>query len=315
MVTGVSSFVGCHLARAFAGQGWSVAATGTQPFNSYEGIRAERMKWIKDSVSSWSILDLRDEKAVRTFISQSRPRLWIHHAGHAVNYGSPEYDLDAGRAVNVEPLHYIYEEVAKLGGSSVIVTGSSMEYSNTDMACKESDDCKPATPYGRSKLAETLTAEKLSAQYNLPTRVARLFIPFGPLDETSKVVPSVIESLKNGRSVELSPCTQQRDFLYIKDVVEAYGLLAEDIVRGGFDIYNLCSGRSVTVKSVLETVTDRLGASRELLAFGKLSMRSGETEISYGNNVKSCTQLHWQPGSLEQGIEAYLHGETQGYLS
>src|SRR2546426_8824165 len=113
IVTGVSSFVGCHLVKEFASQGWAVAATVTQPFNTYVGIKAERLRWIEKSVSSWQVLDLRNEKAVRNCIARVKPDLWLHHAGYAVNYGSQDYDFSAARAVNVEPLAYLYKELAK----------------------------------------------------------------------------------------------------------------------------------------------------------------------------------------------------------
>jgi nucleoside-diphosphate-sugar epimerase len=308
VVTGASSFVGCHLAREFAQQGWAVTATLSKPRETYEGIQTARLKWIGESVS-WQVLDTRDEKAVRKFIAKARPDLWIHHAGYAVNYGSPDYDVKAGHEVNVEPLHYIYEELAKTEKSGVIVTGSSMEYSDTDKACLESDECKPSTPYGRSKLEETEAAKELSKRHGVPTRVARLFIPFGPLDAPNKVIPYVIENLKKGLPVELSPCTQRRDFLYIGDVAKAYGSFAEDLKRGGFEVFNVCSGEAVAVRSLIELIADRMGASRKLLGFGKRPMRPGEPAVSYGSCERARQALGWEPNKLEAGVKELLRGD------
>ena len=309
VVTGASSFVGCHLAKEFARQGWAVTATLSRPREAYDGIWAIRLQQLEGRVS-WQTLDLRDEKAVREFIAQTGPNLWLHHAGHAANYGSPDYDLHAGHAVNVEPLAHIYAEFAKTGRGGVIVTGSSMEYADTDQACRETDECKPSTPYGRSKLEEAQTAAKLSERYRVPTRVARLFIPFGPLNAPGKVLPYVVENLKKGLPVELSPCTQRRDFLYIGEVTKAYGLLAGDLKRGGAEIFNVSSGEAVTVRSLIEMIADRLGASRDLLGFGKRSMRPGEPEVSYGSCDKARKLLGWRPGTLGGGIAEFLRVEA-----
>jgi len=307
VITGVSSFVGCHLAMTFAGQGWAVTATLSQPRGRYEGIKAKRLEHLEHEASiSRQALDLCDEKAVRGCIERIKPDLWIHHAGYAVNYGSPDFDLRAGRSVNVEPLGYIYEELAKAGCGGVLVTGSSMEYSNTEQACRETDDCRPATPYGQSKLEETKAAARLAARYNVPTRVARLFIPFGPLDAPTKVLPYVVENLKKSRPVELSPCTQRRDFLSIHDVARAYLALAGDLRRGGFDIFNVCSGKPVAVRDVIGLIADCLGASRSLLEFGKRSMRAGEPGVSYGSCERSRKMLGWAPNELEAGIKELL---------
>jgi len=316
VITGVSSFVGCHLAMVFAGRGWAVTATLSRPRGMYEGIKAKRLECLEHEASlSWQALDLCDEKAVRGCIERIKPDLWIHHAGYAVNYGSPDFDLRAGRSVNVEPLGYVYEELAKAGCGGVLVTGSSMEYSDTDQACRETDDCKPATPYGRSKLEETKAAARLAARYNVPTRVARLFIPFGPLDAPTKVLPYVVENLKKSRPVELSPCTQRRDFLSIHDVAKAYLSLAGDLRRGGFEIFNVCSGEAVSVRRVIEMVGDCLGASHALLGFGKRSMRAGESDTSYGSREKARAILGWSPGSLEEGIAELVRVDAGACLS
>ena len=309
IVTGASSFVGCHLASEFARQGWAVTATLSRPRDAYDGIQAARLQQLEGRVA-WQTLDLRAEKPVREFIARSGPNLWIQHAGHAADYGSPDYDLRAGHAVNVEPLAYIYAEFAKTGRSGVIVTGSSMEYADTDKACRETDECEPSTPYGRSKLDETQTASKLSERYRVPTRVARLFIPFGPLDAPGKVLPYVVENLRKGLPVELSPCTQKRDFLYVGDVVKAYGLLAGDLKRGGAEIFNVCSGEAITVRSLIEMIADRLGAPRDLLGFGKRPMRPGEPEASYGSCDKLRKMLVWRPGTLKEGIAEFLRIEA-----
>ncbi|TAL10196.1 MAG: NAD(P)-dependent oxidoreductase [Nitrospirae bacterium] len=200
----------------------------------------------------------------------------------------------------------IYEELAKARCGGVIVTGSSMEYADTDEACRESDECRPSTPYGRSKLEETEAAAKLSAQWSVPTRVARLFIPFGPLDAPAKVLPYVIENLRQGKAVDLSPCTQRRDFLYVGDVAKAYGLLAGDLKRGGFEIFNVCSGEAVAVRSLIEMIADRLDASRDLLGFGKRQMRPGEPAVSYGSCERARQALGWEPEKLEEGIRESL---------
>jgi nucleoside-diphosphate-sugar epimerase len=307
VITGASSFVGCHLAGEFARKGWAVTATLSKPREAYDGIQAARLRQLEGHVS-WQVLDLQVEKSVRDFIAGTGPGLWLHHAGHAASYGSPDYDLRAGHAINVQPLAGIYEELAKVRCGGVIVTGSSMEYSDTDQACRETDECKPATPYGRSKLEETETAQELSTRHGVPTRVARLFIPFGPLDAPAKVLPYVVENLRKRNTVELSLCTQRRDFLYVGEVVKAYGSLVGDLKRGGFEVFNVCSGEAVAVRSLLEMIADRLGASHDLLGFGRRPMRAGEPEVSYGSIEKARKTLGWYPGTLDEGIAEFLRG-------
>jgi len=310
LVTGVSSFVGCHLARGFAQKSeWKVLSTGSKNPEDYENHQAQRIEFARWE-NEWSVLNLEDESAIKKIIDKVRPDIWVHHAGYATNYASPEYDTARGHKINVAPLKYIYENLAENGCKGVVVTGSSMEYSGTNKPCQESDSCLPDTPYGQSKLQETLTALEMADKFGIPTRIARLFIPFGPLDEPNKLIYYVLDRLKNGAFVDLSPCKQKRDFIYIDDVVEAYSLLIKDLDRGGSDIFNICSGQAISVEDVVNWIAEKVGASKILLNFGARTMREGEQMISYGSNDKAREILGWQPGEVQEGILKLINRQT-----
>lgn len=302
VVTGASSFVGFHLARGFSNAGWTVVSTGSFLKSEYKGAQAERLKHLN---TEWCSLDIRDIDAANKILQQYRPRLWIHHAGYAKNYTSSDYDIKLANSINVDPLYQLYPKFAELK-TSVIVTGSSMEYSNTDSACCESDPCFPEAPYGLSKLTETLAAMQLSKIYNVPTRVARLFIPYGPFDTPTKLIPSVLAALREGASVDMSPCMQKRDFVYVDDLVAAYHALSEDLCQGGAEIYNISSGKAVPVRMVIDSMATHLKVPHALLRYGAREMRPGEPMVSYGSNEKIKQKLGWVAGPLEDRIGAYL---------
>ena len=307
LVTGVSSFVGCHLARGFSRKSeWKVLPAGSKNPEDYETHRARRIEF-GGKENNWTVLNIKDEVGVKQFIHKFRPDIWVHHAGHATNYAGLSYDIIEGHDTNVAPVRYIFKNLAENGCRGVIVTGSSLEYSNTDKPCLESDSCLPDTPYGQSKLKETLTALEMSDQFGVPTRIARLFIPFGPLDDPNKLIYYVLERLKNRATVDLSPCRQKRDFIYIDDVVEAYCLLIKDLDRGGAEIFNICSGQAISVEHVVNWITEGVGAQKSLLNFGARAMREGEQMISYGNNDKAREILGWKPGEVREGISKLIN--------
>jgi nucleoside-diphosphate-sugar epimerase len=144
VVTGVSSFVGCHLARHLAARGHQVTGTLSRPRAAYSGIEAARLVWLEPHAELAS-LDLRDRSAFAPLAERVEPRLWIHHAGYARNYGSPDYDLVAAEATNVIPLNALYA-CLKGSGCGVIVTGSSMEYPPSGRGDAETDTGTPDTP-------------------------------------------------------------------------------------------------------------------------------------------------------------------------
>ena len=111
IVTGISSFVGMHLARRFAREGFRVVGTISKPRDTYDGIRAARLNEL-DSAIKFVELDTTDAAAVAAVVERFKPSLWLHHAGYAAGYASSDYDSALGFAANVVPLTHIYKSLA-----------------------------------------------------------------------------------------------------------------------------------------------------------------------------------------------------------
>ena len=304
VVTGVSSFAGYHFARHFASRGRRVIGTLGRPRNIYQGIAARRLA-VLDPVVELCPLDLRKAGAISQFIVARSPAIWIHHAGYAERYAAPDYDLDAAHAVNVAPLSALYEVLAGRG-CGVIITGSSAEYGAAATGNREDDLCRPDTPYGLSKLMETLRARQLAERHRVPTRVARLYIPFGAMDNPQKVLPQVVERLRARQSIMLSPCEQKRDFVGISDVCESYERLVDDLPRTLFDIFNIAGGEGIVLRDLLVGLADRLGAPQSLLHFGEIPMRPDEPAVSYADVGKARCLLNWTASALCSAIDRDL---------
>jgi nucleoside-diphosphate-sugar epimerase len=300
IVTGISSFVGMHLARRFAREGFRVVGTLGRPRATYGGIQSARLHAL-DGAVTFADLDLTDEAAIERLLATERPSLFVHHAGYAEAYASLDYDEAKGFAINVAPLTHLYRRLSGTG-CGVIVTGSGAEYSTSENANREDDPCWPDMPYGLSKLAGTLRARQLAERFGVPTRVARLYIPFGPFDNPGKLLAQVMDGLRGGRPIDLSSCTQMRDFLGVTDLCDAYIALQRDMPRTRFDIFNVCGGTAVKLRDFLLDIAGAMNADLALLKFGARSIRPGEAPVSYGSNEKARRLLAWKPGSLSAAI-------------
>lgn len=308
VITGVSSFIGIHLTKHFIGLGFKTICTLSTSKISYSDERLDRINLALQMGAQIETLDLTDKDKVEDFIKYFKPKYWLHHAGWATNYSSHDFDMAAAFKINLEPLDYIYPTLKSIGCLGVIMTGSSAEYSDNNNASEESSMCAPAMPYGLAKLNQTLRSKQLAEIYSLPTRVARIFIPFGTMDSQLKLLPSVLNALKNNRKIELTKCSQVRDFIYIEDVLAGYELLLDDLERDTiFDIFNLSSNKPIVLKNFLLNIASSIQANSNLLEFNKKPMRSGEFHSSYGCNLKAKSVLGWKPRTLQNGIEDYLN--------
>ncbi len=296
VITGATSFVGMHLCKAFAKSDWRVIAGHTQDLIEYSGPQATRISQISSFVK-FEKFDICDASALTNIVDKYSPRIWVQQAGYTSDYSNANYDFSMGLNVNAGSIPILFKTL-KDQNCGVIITGSEVEYGPSEGAVAESNTPQPNSLYGIAKLTQTITAQQQSVYYGVPTRVVRLFLPFGSFDNPGKLIPLVIEALKNSKSIDLSPCTQRRDLIGIKDVCSAYLKLADDLNRGGFDLFNICSGDAIELRAFLKLIAIALEADQKLLKFGRVTMRVGETNLIMGDNSKAMKLLAWHPREL-----------------
>lgn len=302
LLTGGTSFVGYHLAAGFHAAGHSV--TATRGGSRLDTVGEERVRRLEGLGVPFVPLDLTDHDAVMRTAAEIEPEVWIQHAGYTKDYATDAYDISTGFALNVAPLRPIYAAMARLGGK-VIVTGTVAEYPDSDQPHGEDEVGVPHTLYGFSKWTETLLAQHLARRHDVPSRVARLFLPFGPLDASGKVLPAALTALRNGEAIKLSPCQQRRDFVAVEDAVAMYLAFLDDFPRTRFDIFNCCSGTSPRLQDVILALAQDLGADPALCEFGAIPARPGEPEIVAGSNAKARELLSWTPLEWTEAVRHF----------
>ena len=300
VITGATSFIGMHLCSAFAANEWRVIAGHSKQLLAYKLPQSERIKQISKAVE-FVRFNITDQKDLVNIVGKYTPSLWIQHAGYTTDYANSNFDYESGLNTNAGSIPIVFKAL-KDQTCGVIITGTEAEYGPAETAHFESDMPKPSSLYGVTKLAQTITAQQQSNFYDIPTRVARLFLPFGTFDHPRKIISLVTESLRSNKAIDLSPCTQKRDFIGVQDICEAYIKLAKDLDRGGFDIFNVCSGEATELKTLIKLIADALNADHQLLKFGKIPMRSGEASLVLGNNSKARKMLGWSTDSLNQAV-------------
>ena len=87
--------------------------------------------------------------------------------------------------------------------------------------------------------------------------------------------------------------------------------MARDLSRGGFDIFNICSGEAIELKAFLTGIAAKMAADPSLLRFGARPMRPGEAPLSWGDNSKALAKMKWKPRPLAQAVaEDLLSGRA-----
>ena len=133
---------------------------------------------------------------------------------------------------------------------------------------------------------------------------------YGPEDDPSKFTTYVINSCLKNDDLQLTNGKQQRDFIYIDDVVSAYEIIISKIdTLASFETIPVGSGESPTVREFVETI-HACSHSKSKLKFGAIDMRENELMYSCADTAK-LKQLGWQlMYPLESGIKTTLKGNV-----
>jgi nucleoside-diphosphate-sugar epimerase len=297
LVTGGSGFVGANLARRLLRDGHEVHLL-LRP--SY---RAWRIEDILDHCHA-HLCELADEEAVRSTLATVRPE-WVFHL--AV-YGAYPHQNEDGKILreNIAAVVHLVQACRFLGVGTLINTGSSSEYGPKDHAPHEGESTAPISAYGVSKVATTQYCAFAAQRFGLPISTLRLYSTFGPQEEPSRLLPTLLRNAVAGRWPPLADPRSAHDFIYVDDVVEAYLQAARGPGQPLGAIYNIGSGVQSSLLDVVEAARALTQITAEP-AWGTMPSRSWDMEVWVADITRARELLQWSPRySLAEGLAATL---------
>lgn len=153
--------------------------------------------------------------------------------------------------------------------------GSSEEYGSENSPFEETMRENPNSPYALVKQLTTNTAMMLYSNYNFPVMVVRPGNLFGPLQHKSKFIPYVIDCLENNLPLNVSPCEQKRDFIYIEDFAGSIKKLIINYSKCIGEIVNVSSGESISLKEIIEFCKSEMHSTSDI-NYGAIPYRENE---------------------------------------
>ena len=244
-----------------------------------------------------------DTASMEKAIENASPEIVVNLAAGGVSPNERQPDnLTAGNAGFLERL---LRACAKKPPRLFLHAGSWSEYgpADEDTLITEDHPVTPVSDYGRAKAAATHLGSTLAPELGVPMVTLRLFHVFGIGERETRLIPSLMKGLDAGLPVDLTPGGQVRDFIYVDDVAEAFRAAWDAAEIEPYQVFNVCSGSPVTVRTVAEKVADAMQKPRDLLNFGALPKRDDEDPWVVGDNAKFAGAAGWRPGlTLDEGI-------------
>jgi len=253
LITGISGFVGSHLAEyLLETTQWDVAGTIFGPYGNIADL-CGRLELYPAELSRLDVM---------TFIlEQARPDVIFHLAAQPL-VSTSRRDPWGTLETNIRMQLNVLEGVAQIRPDCrVLVVGSSEEYglvSPADLPIDEETPLRPLSPYALSKVAQDLMGLQYHLTHKLHVIRVRPFNHIGPRQRTGFVAPdfaSQIAAIELGLrppTIEVGNLAARRDFTDVRDVIRAYVSLITSGEPG--QVYNIGSGESHSVQAMLDTL-------------------------------------------------------------
>jgi dTDP-6-deoxy-L-talose 4-dehydrogenase (NAD+) len=184
---------------------------------------------------------------------------------HCAWYSEPGKYLQA--AVNLDCLRGtldLAKGAAEAKVRRLVGIGTCVEYDVSFGDLSVVTPLRPLTAYAGAKAAAYLSLSQWLPTQSIAFAWCRLFYLYGDGEDERRLVPYLRNKLAAGEIAELTSGNQIRDFM---DVQDAGRMIAEVSLSNEVGPFNICSGISVSVRQLAESVADEYGR-RDLLSFG-----------------------------------------------
>ena len=284
LVTGGAGFIGSHLVDRLVQDGFDVTVVDNLATGRRENLNPG---------ASFHCIDLCDP-ALEPVFREERPEVVFHLAAQASVIYSVQKPADDARTNIIGTLNLL-EQCQRLAVERVIYasTGGALYGEPQRLPCTEEHPVRPLSPYGASKYSAEVYLHCHSYMDGLKYTVLRYGNVYGPRqDPTGEAgVVAIFASLMLGGNevVVYGDGRQERDFVYVDDVVEANVKALEQEEN---EVYNIGTGEGISVNAVFERLarlTDYGGRPRYEPA------RAGEVYKIFLDVTKARDRLDWKP--------------------
>lgn len=246
LVTGANGFLGRHVRR-------ELSARGTQ-------VLSLSRKSLPGRPDSLPLSERPTTEEFRRILDETAPQIIFHLAGTSLSS-----DLDTLYQTNVFLAHHILEAVRGAEAATrVVLIGSAAEYGpprDAEGIVRETDSCRPVSPYGISKLAQTLHGLSAAA-VGVDVIVARLFNPIGAGSGTGNALGSFVHQIAamppEGGVLKTGALDSVRDFIAVEEAARVIvALAAQPAARG--EVFNICTGKGSRLQNLVDLLIAEAG--------------------------------------------------------
>ena len=291
LVLGASGFVGANLMRTLLLARDDVYGTaGRLPAWRLEDLTGKNLV----------VTDLLVDSNLDTMLDDIKPRTVFD----CVAYGAYSFETDAQLIyqTNFTFASRLLNRLERRKISCYVHAGSSSEYGDNAAGPREDSPTSPNSHYAVSKVAVANLIHFFGKKRNLPCINLRLYSIYGPLEDSSRLIPNLVRFGLDGEYPELVDPRVSRDFIYVDDVSEAFITLALNIsARDYGESFNIGTGTKTMIGDLAEIARELFDIKRG----PRYTMPNRDWDVLdwYADVSKVRQRFGWQSRtSLREGL-------------
>ncbi len=305
LITGVSGFVGRHLAR-------ELAQNPEEELNGADHMElgdSEADEVLRCHLKSHRPLDVSNFEQIRGCVLETKPERIVHLAAQASGSESVRRPAETYRVNAIGALNVL--EVARTDAPEAVVllVGSADVYGAGAPGQKIREDApfRPMNAYALSKAAQDDLGNLYASCYGLRVIRTRTFSHTGPGQNSRFALAGFAEQLARIHAglaaveIKVGNLEGVRDYGDVRDVVRAYRLLLEQGAHG--EAYNVCSGHGHFMRRLLDNLCAIAGV-RPTIVQDPTRVRTRDSDFLVGDPGKVEARTGWVPEiPIEQTLE------------
>jgi GDP-4-dehydro-6-deoxy-D-mannose reductase len=295
LITGITGFVGGHLAERLVAEGVHEIAG-----LSRRAVWPADLSHLQRSVSLHAA-DLHDESRLLEVLSAVRPEWLFHLAGYAKT-GESYREPEACWRANLDGTRTLYQAIARSGlKPRILFASTGLVYGEPDPGRSDLDESavlKPASPYAASKAAADLLSYQVTRTAGLDVVRIRLFNQIGPRQSSDYAIANFARQIAAIEAGEQPPVLETGDLSAYRDLTDVRDMTAALRAAIEFgdtaEVYNAGRGEVWRIAEVLNRLVALSRVKLEIRSKVE-PRRTSDTAISRADPAKLRTKTGWRP--------------------
>ncbi|MCK4816006.1 GDP-mannose 4,6-dehydratase [bacterium] len=301
LVTGAGGFKGSHLVEKLSETNANIVSL-TRSRNPKSYFETQNL----GERSIVVIGDLKDYRRIADILSKYEITSVFHLGAQPIVTTALLNPLETLESNIMGTVHIL--EAARLYSkvNEIVFVSSDKAYGPCDsMPYQEDERLEGKAPYDVSKSCADLISQVYANPdvYDMPITIARCANTFGPGDlNMNRIVPGTMEAIIKSQPLQVrSDGNMIREYIYVRDSIDGYISLAENINKTRGKAFNLASKNVMSVTEIVDRICKVLDSPVKVEI---LDRAKAEIPTQYLDGSKIKNMIGWEPKAIfEEAIK------------